>query len=117
MKRIFLLLSLLPAMSACTVENDYYANDYRYQAPPRAEVERPYYPRNRYYGSSARGYHGHSSNNYRGHSNNEIVVQTPGNNRPEVQIRNNTHGHPSQENEVIVQVPSNNRSGRVHGHT
>jgi hypothetical protein len=106
MKRSIMLLLLLPAVSACSVENDYYTNDYRYNPTPPVRVERPYYP-NRYRESQRPGnVHGHQGGN-------PVVVQKPIDARPPVQAAPNHHGHDDAAAEGRVSVT---RPGNVHGH-
>lgn len=117
MKRSIMLLLLLPAVSACSVENDYYVNDYRYNTTPPVRVERPYYP-NRFRGSQRPGnVHGHEGRNpvviqKPIDARPPVVIQRPVDARPPVQAAPNHHGHDDAA-EARVSV---SRPGNVHGH-
>lgn len=111
MKRAFLLLSFLPTLGACTMENDYYGDYYQ---PPQVSVQTPYTEVHRHYRDAPppRSYRNH------GHRQREVVVPVPAPQRHGHSYsspNSRVHGHDSRINENIH---SQNREAntRVHGH-
>jgi|GEM_PF-6946647 len=49
MKRLFMLVLLLPTLGACTMDNDYYANEYGYPAAGASVTQYQTGPRTRAY--------------------------------------------------------------------
>ena len=118
MKRssLFMLL-LLPALSACSIEDDYYMNDYRDYTRAGVRVEKSRPTSRHYYESSPDNHHSYRNTNRRYHSHDHSSTITRESRQQHAhpsQAAPRTHGHYSEEKpEVQAPVNSNNH---VHGH-
>lgn len=65
MKRLFVLLFLLPSLGSCTIEEGYY-RDYR-EPPARVRVEAPNYHTHRHYHEAPRHEHPYAAPNTKEH--------------------------------------------------
>lgn len=97
MKRLIMLL-VLPFLGSCTIEDDYYNNDYR-RPPPRAQVEVPSY---------------HSSNQYRHHR--DVVAGNPRVDIATVAHSDSRSNTKTYGNDTRSQDYAGNNGNRNHGH-
>lgn len=96
MKRRLIYLMILPLLASCSMEDDYYTNDYRRPPLPSARVEVP----NQYHGHEDRPVY--SRDNYHQHD------------EPSVTIRARTnHGH-REDNESNVMKQYNDYNTHSH---
>ena len=99
MKRLLALLSLLPSLGSCTLENDYYYYDRYYEPAPR-----PFY----YHSAPApRAYH-----HYHHHENRESHYHGHGSVMPESRV----HEHPGNYGNGYVYGHDSVEEGHMHGH-
>ncbi|MDP1602832.1 MAG: hypothetical protein Q8M03_06155 [Legionella sp.] len=101
MKRSMLLLMLLPLLGSCSIQEDYYNNDY-YQAQPlmMTRTNGPYNSFNRF----TRHDRQIAPRNYHSHDNATVATNE------------RTHGHQS-DNTTTVHRHGDLQENNIHGHT
>ncbi|WED43673.1 hypothetical protein [Legionella cardiaca] len=130
MKRLLVLLPLLPLLASC-VENNYYDEGY-YRRPPSAHVEVPYgysyqdTPNTHYHTSERptvyrtapvayRHYSQHGHRHVTPHNKNRRYRNDASTHGHDNNVGNTTHGH--ADNRAEIKVPSNNnKNTSIHGH-
>lgn len=116
MKYLVSCLLVLPLITSCVEQDQYYEQNY-YNPAPRVEVQRNYpNHHNGYYrpAPQERAYHGHADVN-----RNRVIVN-PRVSQGDVQVQHNVHGQGGNHNNVERHAPTTGSAvvvqGKVHGH-
>lgn len=96
MKRTFIYLLILPLLASCSMEDDYYTNDYRRGPLPTARVDNP--------------------NQYHGHDDRDVPASanTHQHDEPTVTIRSTTRHEHREDNESNVMKQYNDYTAHSH---